>query len=389
MKISLTQQTLLYLLNCAVNDRVSEKLPAEVDFEELYKLSKSHSVAAMVSYALDKGGYLKTEYMEQELIQKWVSARIGAIRKSLMFDAERKAIFRHLEEIGCWYMPLKGVVLKEMYPDVGMREMCDNDILFDESFRENLREYMLKRGYKAEIYGDYIHDLYISPPFYNFEMHVALFSDSSRNQWFEYYKNIKELICKDKENRFGYHFTDEDFYIYITAHTYKHYKGGGTGIRSFMDTYVYLKNKGNTLDWEYINKEISNIGMEEFASESRKLVQRLFREVNTVLDMQPKSEREAEMLAYILGAGTYGTLNNRVRNDIIDVVKEEEIHVSTKVKFCILRMFPGIDYMRKYYPFFYKYKLLIPFLWIYRLLVFPITHKKKIWAEIKALVKLQ
>ena len=379
MEISLTQQALLYLLNCAVNDRVMEELPPEVDFEELYKLSKSHSVAAMVSYALDKGGYLKTECMTQELIQKWASARIGAIRKNLMFDAERKEIFRHLEEIGCWYMPLKGVVLKEMYPDVGMREMADNDILFDHNFRKSLKDYMVNRGYKVKIYGNYVHDLYMKQPFYNFEMHIALFSDGSRDNWFEYYKNIKKSLCKDNQNRFGYHFTDEDFYIYITAHTYKHYKGGGTGIRSFVDTYVYLKNRMDALDWEYITKETSHIGMEEFESESRKFVQRLFCEENTFLDMQPKREREAELLAYILGSGTYGTVINRVQNDISGIMRVEKMSFSIKLIYCIQRMFPGMNYMRKQKPFF----------WIYRLFVFPITHRKKIWAEIRTLVKLQ
>lgn len=389
MEISLTQQALLYLLNCAVNDRVMEELPPEVDFEELYKLSKSHSVAAMVSYALDKGGYLKTECMTQELIQKWASARIGAIRKNLMFDAERKEIFRHLEEIGCWYMPLKGVVLKEMYPDVGMREMADNDILFDESFRENLKEYMVERGYEVEMYGNYVHDSYMKSSFYNFEMHVVLFRYDTRNNWFKYYENIKDSLCKDTQNKFGYHFTDEDFYIYITAHTYSHYKGGGTGIRSFLDAYVYLKNKKCVLDWKYIISETSYIKIDKFESESRKFVQRLFCAENIFQDMQPQSEKEAKMLSYILGSGTYGTLSNKVENDISRIVEADETRFSTKLKYCIQRMFPGIDYMRMNYPFLYKYKQLIPFFWIYRLIVLPIVHRKRICAEIRTLVKIK
>lgn len=388
MEISLTQQALLYLLNCAVNERIPEELPHDVDFEGLYKISKFHSVSAMISYALDKGGYLTEQYMSSELIQKWAMARIHAMRKNLMFDGEREQILQHLEEIGCWYMPLKGVILKEMSPDVGMREMSDNDILFDKSFRKELKKYMVERGYEVKLYGNHIHDLYKKPPVLYFEMHTELFSESSRNNWFEYYKNVIASLKKDSGNQFGYHFTDEDFYIYIVAHTYKHYKSSGTGIRSFVDSYVYLKNK-KYMNWQYISKEVSKIRINKFESEARSFVQRLFYKENSFADMRPKDEKESKMLSYILDAGTYGTTSNRVEHDILDIESEHgEIGFGTKVIYCIQRLFPGMEYMRLNRPFLCKYKILIPFFWVYRLITLPITHRKRIWAEIKALVRL-
>lgn len=44
-----------------------------------------------------------------------------------------------MEQRGIWYLPLKGIILKEFYPSVGMRQMSDNDILFDEAFAEQVR----------------------------------------------------------------------------------------------------------------------------------------------------------------------------------------------------------------------------------------------------------
>lgn len=388
MEISLTQQALLYLLNCAVNERIPEELPHEVDFEGLYKISKFHSVSSMVSYALDKGGYLSETYMSQKLVQKWAMARIHAMRKNLMFDAERAQILQHLEDIGCWYMPLKGVILKELYPDVGMREMSDNDILFNKSFRKEMKQYMVERGYEVKLYGNHIHDLYKKPPFLYFEVHTALFSENSRDNWFGYYKNVIDILSKDDRNQFGYHFTDEDFYIYIMAHAYKHYRGAGTGIRSFVDTYVYLKNKMH-MNWQYIAEEVSKIRIDKFESEARVFVRRLFHEENSFMDMCPKDEKEAKMLSYILEAGTYGTTSNRVEHDILDIEREKrKIGFRTKVMYCIQRLFPGMEYMRQNRPFLCKYKILIPFFWVYRLVTLPITHRKRILAEIKALVRL-
>ena len=46
--------------------------------------------------------------------------------------------------------------------------------------------------------------------------------------------------------------SDEDFYIYITSHAYKHYSGSGTGLRTLMDFYAYLNAKGDTFNLDYI-----------------------------------------------------------------------------------------------------------------------------------------
>ena len=38
-------------------------------------------------------------------------------------------------------MTLKGRILKEMYPDFSMRQMADNDILFDVKYQSEIKKY--------------------------------------------------------------------------------------------------------------------------------------------------------------------------------------------------------------------------------------------------------
>lgn len=47
------------------------------------------------------------------------------------------------EKAGIWYLPLKGVILKEMYPVYGIRQMADNDILFDFTYRKEVKDIFL------------------------------------------------------------------------------------------------------------------------------------------------------------------------------------------------------------------------------------------------------
>lgn len=48
-------------------------------------------------------------------------------------------------------MPLKGVILKELYPKIGMRQMSDNDILFDETYRKDVVRFMKNKGYDYDV----------------------------------------------------------------------------------------------------------------------------------------------------------------------------------------------------------------------------------------------
>ena len=70
--------------------------------------------------------------------------------------AEMASIFAKMRNAGIWYMPLKGTVLKDCYPQFGMREMADHDILFDASRADDVKAIMIEMGYDAKHYGTHI-----------------------------------------------------------------------------------------------------------------------------------------------------------------------------------------------------------------------------------------
>lgn len=73
-----------------------------------------------------------------------------------------------------------------------------------------------------------------------FEFHKALFSEKEEKALADYYSDIKKKLHQN-DTSFEYSFTPEDCYIYLIAHEYKHYNYGGTGLRSLVDIYVYLR----------------------------------------------------------------------------------------------------------------------------------------------------
>lgn len=369
---------MLYLVNCGIHKVAPDKEKLkDLDLNELYRTSRKHLLEAIVGMTLKNAGV--------DLPKVWVDAISKAVRKSILFDAERNQIFAFMEKAGIWYMPLKGVIFKEYYPAVGMRQMSDNDILFDVSFAEDLRDYMVSRGYEIEEFGTDVHDAYHKKPVYNFEMHRALYHEMINEDWVRYYQNVKERLIKDEGNDFGYHFSDEDFYIYILTHEYKHYTINGTGLRSLLDAYVYLNAKEDSLDMSYIERECEKLGIAEFEKQGRELCKKVF---SKELAQRNLTEEEKNMLDYYLTSGVYGFMERRMENRFGKF--KEETGSTSKLRYAFKRIFPDMDTYRVFYPFFYKHKWLLPVGWAYRLVrwIFVPERRTQIKAEMKVMKKI-
>lgn len=362
-----TSEQLLYLMACALQGvSAREEVLADADLKQLLIMARKHSVASMVCMALEKTAIFANA--DEATKKQWIDAKNKAIRKNMLLDAERKTILHELETQGIWYMPLKGSILKDWYPKPGMREMADNDILFDPSGREQVREIFQNRGYKTVSFRKGNHDVYEKAPIYNFEMHVSLFHGTYK-ELTEQYKNVKERLLPVDGTAYQFAFTPEDFYVFVLAHAHKHYSRSGTGIRTLADIYVMNQKLGGTLNWEYVDSELRGLGIFSYERESRELAQKLFgiAELPTKANL---SETEQQMLAYYLGASTYGTIENRTLNKMRKLQPDGgAITAHTKRKYLLSRIFPGREWCEAYAPTVYKYPVLLPFFWVWRLAV--------------------
>ncbi len=356
-------QDLIYLISCAVNGmKPDPERVAGMDLSAIYNLASRHMLAATVAPALKAAGV-----RDERFAEAW---KHSALKSSTM-DMEMDAVFTELDAAGIWHMPLKGIVLQHYYPVYGMRQMSDHDILFDAARADDVRRIMEGLGFSAEYFGTGNHDVYHKEPVSNFEMHRALFGPSHDEKLYEYYRNVKERLLGEVYEK---HLSTEDFYLYVTAHEYKHYIGGGTGLRSVLDIYVYLQKE--QLDMDYVATEAEKLGIAEFEAANRSLAQHLFS--GGVL-----TEGDREILEYILSSGAYGTMVHRVENKMTR-------HGWGKLGYALNRFFVPVSRKnRDYaayagaYPIFYKYKILLLVLPFYR--TFRAMNAGRFQAEAKAL----
>ena len=381
-------EQMVYLIACALHDVTPDKGALEgLDLASLYSLANTQSLAAMICMALETTDIF--ESAAPEIVKRWKDAKDKVIRKNILLDAERAQILREMDKAGIWYLPLKGIVLQELYPKFGMRQMADNDILYDAAFRTQLKKFMLGRGYEAaslpENIAKHAHDAYEKPPIYNFEMHTALFGLSYNPAWTDYYADVKKRLVSDSTENHAFHFTDEDFYIYVSTHACKHYQEMGNGLRMLVDAYVLNWKKGSTWDWEYIHSELKELGIANFEEQIRLLAEKLFGSARP-FSLTELSKPELEMLFYCIGSGTFGTIQNRVNNEMKKLHPvEKPITKRVKLRYYLYRLFPGREWCRAHYPFFYRHPLLLPFLWIYRIVHDVWIERKNILNEIRTI----
>ena len=359
---------LVYLAACAVNGQVPEKSRTDgMDLSLVYEAAQNHKLAAAAGMALESAGIRN---------EAFVQAVAKAMRKNALLDADRAELTRKLEEAGIWYMPLKGAILKDLYPRFGMREMADNDILVDAARAQDVGRIMQELGFEVKEAGKGHHDEYTKPPVSNFEIHRMLFSGLDSEPCHLYYREMEKRLIPDEDGSFGRHFSTDDLYLYLTAHEYKHYQHGGTGIRSLLDTYVFLRKYGEALDMNYVAAEAEKMGTADYEKKSRELALRLF-------SGEALTEAEQEMLAYYASCGTYGSYEQKIVN---------EVHsfgggLSGKLRFFLSRLFMPMDIIKYAYPLVYRHKILLPFLYVYRIIKGLTTRRGVTMADLKALKK--
>ncbi len=360
-----------------------EKIPySDKDLEAVYEYVKISGISAITFMALENAVDAADE---SSFMFEWKKMRLNAMRRNLLFDQERSEITKFLEQNGIWYLPLKGSVIKEMYPNPEMREMNDNDILIDQNGRDQAKDFMLSRGYqvkpndKGVIDDKGNSDEFIKDPFFYFELHKFLIEERYSPKQYDYFLSIKDRLIKDTDKEYGYHMSDEDFYLYMICHAHKHFSRNGMGIRFLVDEYVFLKEKGETLDNDYINEKIREFGLEQFDADLRKVSKMAFDEDVECLE-ESLSDSEKALYDSCLGAGIFGNIETRWKNEAYEM-SANSTDTITKKEYIKNRLFPDEKWYRIYHPFVYKHKIVKPFFTIYRLTVLAFRGRKNVKKE--------
>lgn len=287
------ERYLLHLFACALNGAAPRDIPSDCSWETVYHLAELNGVQGLVWEAAKK-----LNSVPDELRSTWGDIANAILIRNVQLDADRCEIVGRLSEVGISYLVLKGAALLPHYPSLSMRTMSDNDVLFGyvepdsgggyrvrgstekeraasiEEAGQLVRSIMSDLGYTVlEHSGDVCDIQFSKAPYYRYEMHFALM-ERHRPYYFYFANPWKravpvgvEVPGKGREFRFS----NEDQYIYMIVHAYKHENMGGEGIRILGDIAMALRAAGEGFDLAYVKDELSRMGLQDFEQSLREL----------------------------------------------------------------------------------------------------------------------
>ena len=323
----------------SICENLQAKLANVEVLKALYEMSKAHDLTHLVASALFKNKLLDKQSTAGKAFFKQLQM---AIYRYEQIAYELKSVCETLEESKIPHMPLKGSVLRALYPEPWMRTSCDIDIYVQESDLETAADAIVEKlGYRNE--GKDSHDvLLVAPNDLPLELHYDLIEDAVSSRFRKGLASIWKNASPVRENGYTYKMTDEDFYFYHMAHTAKHFKKGGCGIRPFIDLW-YLE-KFLPYDREKADALLKEHGLLTFTQAARKLA-------NVWFSGEEHDELSFKMEGFVLMGGAYGILENWI------AVKTQEGRFS----YFLFRVFPPYQQLKNRYVVLRKYPILYPF----------------------------
>ena len=373
---------LIELLACALHGKHAENRLDQVDAEKLFRAALFHGVEAMAFDAvrpwLDPNA---------ELTGKWKEAfRTNAIVE-LCQMAEYEEIVRQFTGAGVTIVPLKGILMKQMYPRPVFRKMGDLDILIEEGKQEICRDLMEGMGYEVLEYGQYHHDVY-AKGCVRVELHNALFHEKEIGWQQPYFENIMDRTFLSITNRKVRFLTDEAFYVYNLTHFAKHYYNKGSGLRSMMDIYVNSREK-NKMYMENVRRILRDLYLEGLLDVMLCLSQKCFslREFN--LDLEEKEVLEKVVVSGVRGVPELGLrqLIQRFADESKSMPDSAEYIRDSKRKYFFSLVFLDLEQMKGGYPILKRFEWMLPFCWIYRMVRVLFLKREKLKQDWELLMK--
>ena len=326
--------------------------------ENVYTLASKHDLAHLVGQAVSK-----LDLPESEALTKCKQAAIQAVYRYIRLERAFQQICQALEEAQIPFIPLKGAVLRNYYPDSWMRTSCDVDILVKETQLDasvKVLEEVLGCRF-AEKTG---HDIsFFSPQGVHMELHFDLVEEGRANAA----RQVLSRVWEDAKPRQGYCFwyemSDALFYFYHIAHMAKHFETGGCGIRPFID--LWIMDNRLLLDEETRDAQLEKGKLLQFAQAAQKLSRVWF-------SGEAEDPLSRRLQSFLLHGGVYGSVDNRVAL--------QQKRKGGRWFYLLSRIFAPYNKLKSYYPILVKHRWLMPVMQVRRwfMLLRPdVAHRAK------------
>jgi len=290
---------------------------------------------------------------------------VAKSRRQMQLLERLYALFR---EQGIEYMPVKGAVIKPLYPQSELRIMGDADILIRQDQYPKIRELLPSLGLERNIETD--HEYIWRSGDLTLELHKRLMPSYNKD-YFAYYGDGWRFARRDGQSS-AFHMGPEDHFIYLLVHFAKHYREGAICAKNICDFWVWRKAHP-AMDEAYLNNQLGQLKLRGF-----------YRNILDLLDTWFEGAEPTEAVETLTRTAFQGSIFSRAESlQTVSAIKLGKQRVSlsgSKIRLLLRKVFPSVNALAGRYPVLLKAPILLPLIWLVRafeiLFLHPDRRKK-------------
>lgn len=368
-----TEKQFIDLLSNSIRNEVCKKKYDNVDWNELMNLSRKHKIEGLIYSALNKSRLL--ENIDED--------KVNELKKEVFFTgvtqisnmSKLEIVFNEFSKENVPVIVLKGLVVREYYPQPEQRSMSDADIFVKAKDLNKSKKILIDLGY-TEVDAEASHHIkYIKSGYPMIELHWHVMKQDGFSDELDLFEDdiwdrtIEVKVKGAKVLSLGY----EDLALHLCMHMAAHLAASGFGVRQIADLVLLVEKKGHLIDWTlFINKA------EEFGF--KKFIIIMFKICNILFSMDiPKEmavykiddeEMFESLISTIFDGGVYGKkdMASNFANQVAFNYKGKDSNATIgAIRRYFRFIFPSIETMSDKYSYARKIRILTPIAWIHHL----------------------
>ena len=368
-----TEKQFIDLLSNSIRNEVCKKKYDNVDWNELINLSRKHKIEGLIYFALNKSRLLENIDEDKVKDLKKEVFFTGVTQISNMSKLE--IVFNEFSKENVPVIVLKGLVVREYYPQPEQRSMSDADIFVKAKDLNKSKKILIDLGY-TEVDAEASHHIkYIKSGYPMIELHWHVMKRDGFSDELDLFEDdiwdrtIEVKVKGAKVLSLGY----EDLALHLCMHMAAHLAASGFGVRQIADLVLLVEKKGHLIDWTlFINKA------EEFGF--KKFIIIMFKICNILFSMDiPKEmavykiddeEMFESLISTIFDGGVYGKkdMASNFANQVAFNYKGKDSNATIgAIRRYFRFIFPSIETMSDKYSYARKIRILTPIAWIHHL----------------------
>ena len=386
-----TMQTLIRLVSAGA--RKEDISGLSVDWNTVLPLAAEQHVVPLVACALlDSPGLECPEQLREYLLNAMrAESSTNLIRRQRIMH-----LLQEMKVAGIDAKVIKGYAVSGCYAYPECRRSVDTDLLVDVSQEKAAIDLLESKDFRVSIRGATSHHSVCQHKKYGMlELHVALYAELIREIWFG---NVTEnelvreefVEVTDENGTFatlGY----TDHLIFLTLHMIKHFILEGLTLRMMLDLALFFSKNKDSIDagryWKVMEKlhydQLINCVLRNMISHGG-FEQSDFPGISSDVPAQ-----KSAILEDLLQGGYMGVKEKEARHksgmqyNRQMILREKSqgqyalFMVLWKFRSGLNAMFPSVHKLCKKYPCVEKNKWLLPFVWTYHAVSFPIKNRHK------------